>query len=638
MRRLVPTNAVAGLAELVWNSLDAEATEVRIVVERNDLQGVREVLVADDGHGFGPEEMQDAMSSLGGSWKASKTDKKTKNGKRDLHGQKGEGRFRALAVGDIIRWESVTESDGRRILTTCTIRGDQPTRYEWDSEPTGRPVGTAVTVSAGMRPPNALLSDGASSRLLGGLAQYLKRHQDVSVYFDGERLDASDLFAERKELDVDYVDDHGPLGVTVIEWKQSADGSLFLCDDNEISLQQIRSELRAPGIQFTAYANWAGFRAYETSLGLAEMQNPEIEAPIAAAREALRDYFATRATERKRQILNDWREEGVYPYQEQPENIAERAQQAMFNAVAFETADTINSIRDRKAKSLSLQAMKLALAHDPSAVGAVIGDLLSLSSEEFRGLHELLKRTSLTSLVAAMTRVTDRLLYLRSLEQLIFDEDISARVLETTQLHKIIESEPWLFGEEYALHLSNRGLTEVLRKHLALLGRAELATEPVTDEQGRRRLVDLMFGRALETNQNRLQHLIVEIKRPSTTLSKTELDQVKDYANAVIADPQFDHESTDWVFYLVGRDLDRYVEGEVNQGNRPVGLAFETNDGSFRVWVKRWSTLIGEARHRLMFIRDQLEYDPTAEEALEYLEQNYPDAVPDLRVASDAAA
>lgn len=111
LARMVKKRAIAGLAELVWNSLDAEATSVAITIHCTAMGAVDRVVVTDDGHGFGVEEVEEAMSSLGGSWKATKADRKTKNGRRLLHGSKGEGRFHAFAFGDSVRWESVTSGD-----------------------------------------------------------------------------------------------------------------------------------------------------------------------------------------------------------------------------------------------------------------------------------------------------------------------------------------------------------------------------------------------------------------------------------------------------------------------------------------------------------------------------------------------
>ena len=136
--------------------------------------------------------------------------------------------------------------------------------------------------------------------------------------------------------------------------------------------------------------------------------------------------------------------------------------------------------------------------------------------------------------------VTGRLQYITALENMLFDRDAVPEVLERAHLQEIIGAEPWLFGEEYALQVSDKGLTRVLEAHLELLGRDAATVTPVRDPDGRIRRVDFMFGRSLEQNRNRREYLVVEIKRPSVILRREELSQVEDYAMAVSGGNRFD--------------------------------------------------------------------------------------------------
>jgi HSP90 family molecular chaperone len=92
-----PTAPLAGITELIWNALDAEAMHVDVVINRNELDGVESVEVSDDGHGMTQTEAIRDFHRLGGSWKKSATS--SKNGSRPLHGKEGAGRFRAFAGG-----------------------------------------------------------------------------------------------------------------------------------------------------------------------------------------------------------------------------------------------------------------------------------------------------------------------------------------------------------------------------------------------------------------------------------------------------------------------------------------------------------------------------------------------------------
>lgn len=103
-----PTQPLAGIAELIWNALDAEAETVNVTIARTELDGVEEVSVTDDGHGMTHDESSRDFRKLGGSWK--KTRATSKNGKRSLHGKEGSGRFRAFAVGSTLEWKSIADS------------------------------------------------------------------------------------------------------------------------------------------------------------------------------------------------------------------------------------------------------------------------------------------------------------------------------------------------------------------------------------------------------------------------------------------------------------------------------------------------------------------------------------------------
>ena len=101
---------VAALAELIWNSLDGEATRVDVEFERKDLAGgLSKIVVYDNGEGFPRSEAATLFGNLGGSWK--RVSRRTKNKGRMVHGQEGRGRYKAFALGRSIQWK-VCHLDG----------------------------------------------------------------------------------------------------------------------------------------------------------------------------------------------------------------------------------------------------------------------------------------------------------------------------------------------------------------------------------------------------------------------------------------------------------------------------------------------------------------------------------------------
>jgi DNA mismatch repair ATPase MutL len=68
MARQTRAEPVQAIAELIWNSVDADARRVVVDFEHKDLAGgLSRVIVYDNGHGISREEVKALFGSLGGS-------------------------------------------------------------------------------------------------------------------------------------------------------------------------------------------------------------------------------------------------------------------------------------------------------------------------------------------------------------------------------------------------------------------------------------------------------------------------------------------------------------------------------------------------------------------------------------------
>lgn len=299
----------------------------------------------------------------------------------------------------------------------------------------------------------------------------------------------------------------------------------------------------------------------------------------------------------------------------------------MFNLFAVTAAPAVNRIEDAQAKRLSLATMRVAIEHDPSSVRFILKEVLKLPTRKVDELRSLIERTPLLNLMSAMRMITGRLDFIAGLDALLFNRDYATEVLERSHLHELIERQPWIFGEEFATHASDQSLTTVLKKHIDILGRQDLVEAPVLDDEQRERRIDFMFGRSLEFNRQRREHLVVEIKRPSRKIGREELDQIENYAMTVARDSRFDLDTVEWDFVLMAVDWDDIVENRLGQHNRDPRLMHDKN--GIRIWVRRWAEVLEECKHRLRFVQSRLEYDPTSDQAMQYLRNTYPDFVPD---------
>ena len=93
--------SAGAVAEMIWNALDAEACQVEVEIQTNDIGGVERVIVRDDGHDMPAASCSSYFGDLGGSWKAAA--KVSPNLQRTLHVRSGQGRLRACALGKLAR-------------------------------------------------------------------------------------------------------------------------------------------------------------------------------------------------------------------------------------------------------------------------------------------------------------------------------------------------------------------------------------------------------------------------------------------------------------------------------------------------------------------------------------------------------
>jgi hypothetical protein len=628
LERLGQTAPLTGLIELIWNALDADASEIVVRFGRNVLDGIEDIQIVDNGHGIRPDEVEEAFGSLGGSWKRQQGRSRTKD--RPLHGRDGRGRFRAAGIGGRIRWRTVaaaSDDPDRHLLTTIELRGaDLAHVIVSDAEETDEPTGATVIIDAMPTPPSGLTGDGAISRLTATFALALQNF-NAHLRYDGVEIDPSKVQTNRADFELEAEGDNALL--TVVEWARRIDRGLYLCDARGTPLAEQPAGIQAPGFEFTAYLQWTGFEENDVDLLVADLDSGERKRLIEAARDQLREHFKARSKDRTREQISKWKEENSYPFHGDPANDTERAVRDVFDVVALSASSVVNASEPRS-RRLSLHLLREALEQDPGSLHRVLREVLDLHPEQLEELSGILDHTPLSSLISLSKEISDRLEFLKGLDELVLNPDIKKHVRERTQLHRILAGETWVFGEEYTLAVDDESLTTVLRRHIEILGRDDLAKEirPVKDLEGHDRIVDLMLARSLGQTRNRREHLVVELKRPSVKVGDDEANQIRKYAGAVAGDSRFSAVDVQWDFIVVASDVTGTPRIERESDNRPFGQIM--NAKGIRVWALTWGEVMDAALHRLKFVQQHLNYQPGAGQALDYLRKTHDKYLPPI--------
>jgi hypothetical protein len=330
---------VQAVTELIWNSLDADATRVSVEFEDDKLGGMAKIVVTDDGHGIPYADAPELFRNLGGSWKRHGNRTKTKS--RMLHGQEGRGRFKAFALGSVVDW-NVTYAQGNELsrYDISIIERDIRHVRVTDEKPVKHaPTGTTVVISELKGNFPSLKPENSIQDFSEIFAIYLKNYRDVAISIAGQPIDPSVAIAQSWSVTLsDIIDETGevhPVSLEVIEWRRQTKRALYLCNEQGFPLSQVEARFHVGDFQFSAYlkSRFISDLYQNNQLDLAEMV-PALNARVEEARAKIKELFRARAAERAKIVVEEWKAKNLYPYEGEAATYLERAQRQLFDIVA----------------------------------------------------------------------------------------------------------------------------------------------------------------------------------------------------------------------------------------------------------------------------------------------------------------
>ncbi|NTV01900.1 MAG: DNA mismatch repair protein [Chlorobiaceae bacterium] len=632
IKKLTSANPEHALAELIWNGVDADASNVDVIIEGNALRGIELIIIRDNGTAFSLQDAEIFFSSLGGSWKS----KKNKSNKgRFLHGKEGQGRFKAFALGRYVEWHvnykgKKGDGNSRFIITGYSEDLQRFTIKEVESNDAKVP-GVVVKIYDLNKQFKVFKSGNIIDKLLPIFCLYLQNYPDVKITVAGDAVDVAKAVKKSVSFELDAVRYKGKsysVVLDLIEWVDIEVRDLWYCDQGLVPLLKYDKQIRGIGDY--------GFSAYLRS-SLIERMNAEnvleldgfdevIKTLSDSAIKKIKEYFIERALEDGQEQIRKWKIDEIYPYKEDATTPIEVAERQMFDIVAVKIEESLPSQdgNSKKEKAFQLRMLRQVVESSPDALQKIITEVLNLPADSREALSGLLQDISLTGMINASKLVADRLRFIVGLEGILFDGDGKKTLKERSQLHRMIAENTWVFGPEFTVSVDDKSLTEVLRKHRSLLGLELIVDDAVKTIDGKVGIVDLMLSRQLPTTrEDELEHLVIELKAPKVKVGEDECGQIKKYAYAVIADERFASLKVRWNFWVISNEMDQYAINETTQEGRPQGLLYKNKEGNVMIWVKTWSQIIRENKYRLEFVRDKLNYDVDKIDGVQYMRNTY---------------
>jgi len=633
---LTRANGKTAISELIWNALDADASEINIDYELNKLGGINQILIKDNGHGLNYQKAQEVFGKLGGSEK--KTTRTSPSG-RYYHGKEGKGRYKSLALGDLVQFTSLFENGEFFKEYTITLDRNHLSYSDFSdlkTLPKGKyETGFQIKID-NINQENALQITEIRSRkeLEQKFASYWINYPDFTILFNGNKLEFSSLIKHSEEKDILVKDGEVDYRFTikVIEWNFDIKKQTYLCNTKGIPFQETNLGIRSTlPISIFIQSNYIEKLHRENKLAL-EGLDEILNSIIRDSKTIARDYVRRRLHQYSGKFINELKEKGLYPYKDKAETLIEESKRQVFDIVALQVNEYLPDFeaQDEKSKRLTLALIKEALENDSISLQRILTEIIELPEDKRKDLFDILDETSLSNIIDAMTEIKNRLNLLNGIEQLIYDKDLNKQVKERKHLHKIIINETWIFGDKYTYGADDVTLKNVLKAYLKdSIGREdfeEIINSENNDKLGT--IPDVCLWQQFSMGSAGKENLIIELKKPDKDAGFTEKSQIESYATKVSNDPRFPKDKTRWKFLLITKDIKPEIEPHLNQKNRKYGHVSEGEN--FDVYVLPWGHILSEARTRHEFIRDKLNLNlKDNEQGLDYLKNKYKEYLPE---------
>jgi hypothetical protein len=635
-------SAADALAQLIANSLDAGSSRVLIEIDKNEFDTPDRVTISDDGSGMTPDVVDLAFSSVGHHLDP-------KSPKRAVIGLRGIGRFAIHALAVQSHWVTVAATNGQLVRQSWDMDG----RTELDVQSEILNDGNTGTVITFLPRPteNALrlfLSVARVKReLFNSFASYLLRYrQQVQLFVNGELVDPDDYIERRESEAIDPTDelpsatiDHLVLGPQV----EQSSPSVLLYATHGASIASL--PLDFDSIDGRKYLGLIDSPYLSDLTNTAKSELPLLDDRFRAlhdevTRRAKRFITAARGDSIE-SFIAEAQTKPYYPYKDPPTTLVDTFRKTVFDGVLASIEENVG-IRHLPHRQMKLIFNLIERLPQSDDLASILTSVLDLKGEHVTRLADLLRKTSLTSIIAVMETLVSRLQFLNELRVLVYGAPAPS-VLERRHLHRIVANHTWLFGEQYNLMSSDKSVN-------SLLPIIKKAVQPVLDdddatidvEQDRRDIPDL-YLMSSKWNEGACyqQHLVVELKAPSVSLVPRHVEQLERYAAQIVSDQIFGQrrDSHRFTFILVSSKVsDRLRMTKYQQGEEPGLLSRPSGFGHpTELWALQWSDYLDRRTGEMRYLQDQIELT-TDPETLDYLKSTAGKHLPESLLTEGAAA
>ena len=621
--------------ELINNSLQANSKNIEInieyVNEANIKSPIKTIEIKDDGFGVPYSEFENRVLEIGTTVKPS--------------GQ-GIGRFSSLQIGELMHIDTVGYDSEKKQFSQTKFSIDtldfndaqlEDTEFKVDYEYLDGERNPYYKVTIEQLHHNkqekvAKRNKIHESFLKQNINQAIFEHYPFEIFHDtvnfiinGKTLKREHFVIDKpSKKSIEYTDKKG----------QTHKLNFYFYNINstlnkvKVFFQTDNAGLKSVAHEYTYSSDWytpdlgTWFIYIESpmlntdlfrNLDLETLGEAEINNLKNTIKDTVNDFFKAK-NKRFDKFLKNLEKDRYYPYQNN-EHPASKSQEILFKKVAYLLEDEHKLIqKDDKIRNFLYPLLDKAISN--GNIEYIFKQVLKLSEDSLEKFHNLLEKTDLEDVVHFASVVAEKTEFLEFLHELTYGE-ISKYLKERSQLHKIVEDELWLFGENYNAtpklwsdkKIGNT-LIELREKYFDYEPTKEDENLIELDERGLNDITDLFFFNEKITDSDAKEIMVVELKSPKCAISKKELNQIDEYAFTLEQHSALPNEKVKYKLILISSRLTKFAKSQVKSRR----LTFPDNpflydrktEKNIEVYVMEWSELIEQNNRKLAYLSNKL--------------------------------
>ncbi len=605
------------LFEYIWNSFDAQATEVSInySIPESTIGYISDVSIEDNGVGWDFEKEKNTKMFLS----SSKFKENTKN-KTLPRGKFGRGRYVFFWIANELK----VLSSGQSLI----LKRDTEVNPIVDK--TAPTKGTKVVIIG----PNLTFSRALVEEkyLINALklhfCWFLEENPNFNIFVNGKKVDYTTNIEKKvsftkndlpKEL-FEKINDE--LSIDIILWKNKPEewSNLYFIDPksgSEIFVKSSGMNKKGDDFWHSVFIKSEIFSTIKSSdidtdyqsnqLKLYCGDNKDIGVEIIKfivkkLIELRKPYLFAKSNE----FISDLKRSKKMPNLKEFGICDEENFDDLLKTIYTISPSVFVGRNEKEVKFFCATFAGLLSTNNDELIKIILEQLQDLSDQEVIDLKEILKRTKLSNIVNTVKEINGRLDTLTLTSKLLFQYE--KETLEVENLQKVLNDNFWIFGEQFRLFANTEGaLSKTLRKYAMEILKID---NPDVNTVSRKEL-DIFLTKTDHSGIDLQENIIIEIKRPSIKIGKKQYLQIEEYATIIKKESICNGDCQSWELYLIGNDYDEYIvdriESMKNYGEKRKGLVMVYPDKNMKIYVRKWSDILeAEWGSRLKFLKDKL--------------------------------